>query len=213
MRLIHEMRKAGMSLDEQRRWFLGNVNTRTLTHKASDAIAMIYTVNDRPYAAAWVGKRARPEFHNWFHSEADMFETIERTFADRAKSQAAKTVRQALKKAAAHAHGVEVGNIFRSSWGYEQTNIDYYQVTKLVGRTMVEVREIARNSWNGEHYMTGYCVPLPDDFIGKPLRRKVQTHGSSAAIAINSFSHAFLIAPKLKDGELRYDPDYWTSYA
>lgn len=38
--------------------------------------------------------------------------------------------------------GVEVGDIFSSSWGYEQTNVDFFQVVELVGATMVRVREV-----------------------------------------------------------------------
>lgn len=38
--------------------------------------------------------------------------------------------------------GVQVGDIFSSSWGYEQTNVDFYQVIELVGETSVRVREV-----------------------------------------------------------------------
>ena len=38
--------------------------------------------------------------------------------------------------------GVQVGDIFCSSWGYEQTNVDFFQVVELVGATSVRVREV-----------------------------------------------------------------------
>lgn len=39
-------------------------------------------------------------------------------------------------------HGVKVGDLFYSSWGYEQTNVDFFQVVALVGARSVRVREV-----------------------------------------------------------------------
>lgn len=39
-------------------------------------------------------------------------------------------------------YGVKVGDIFSSSWGYEQTNVDFFQVIALVGESSVRVREV-----------------------------------------------------------------------
>lgn len=38
--------------------------------------------------------------------------------------------------------GVKVGDVFESSWGYEQTNVDFFQVVALVGESSVRVREV-----------------------------------------------------------------------
>lgn len=39
-------------------------------------------------------------------------------------------------------YGVEVGDIFSASWGYDQTNVDFFQVIALVGESSVRVREV-----------------------------------------------------------------------
>lgn len=39
-------------------------------------------------------------------------------------------------------YGVKVGDIFEASWGWEQTNADFFQVVALVGETSVRVREV-----------------------------------------------------------------------
>lgn len=39
-------------------------------------------------------------------------------------------------------YGVKVGDIFCMSWGYEQTNVNFFQVVALAGETSVRVREI-----------------------------------------------------------------------
>lgn len=38
--------------------------------------------------------------------------------------------------------GVKVGDIFSASWGYEQTNNDFFQVIALVGNQSIRVREV-----------------------------------------------------------------------
>ena len=38
--------------------------------------------------------------------------------------------------------GVKVGDIFHASWGYEQTNNNFFQVIALVGESSVRVREV-----------------------------------------------------------------------
>lgn len=39
-------------------------------------------------------------------------------------------------------HSLKVGDILYSSWGYEQTNNTFFRVEKLVGKTMVTLREV-----------------------------------------------------------------------
>ena len=48
------------------------------------------------------------------------------------------------RKAAAkdNKYGVQVGDIFSASWGYEQTNNDFFQVVELVGASSIRVREV-----------------------------------------------------------------------
>lgn len=39
-------------------------------------------------------------------------------------------------------YGVKVGDMFESSWGYDQTNVTFFQVVEVVGSTSVRVREV-----------------------------------------------------------------------
>lgn len=47
-----------------------------------------------------------------------------------------------IKHEKANKYGVQVGDIFSASWGYEQTNVDFFQVVALVGESSVRVREV-----------------------------------------------------------------------
>lgn len=40
-------------------------------------------------------------------------------------------------------YGVKVGDLFYCSWGYEQTNVDFFQVISLVGESSVRIREVS----------------------------------------------------------------------
>ncbi|MCZ4093333.1 hypothetical protein [Sinorhizobium psoraleae] len=72
-------------------------------------------------------------------------------------------------------HGFEVGHILYASWGYEQTNIDFDHVTKVIGRHMVEVREVSQIAADtgNEPWMTDKVVPKLDAFAGESMRRRV----------------------------------------
>lgn len=55
---------------------------------------------------------------------------------------AAATQPKAKKAEAVNKYGVQVGDIFCATWGYEQTNNDFFQVIEVVGTCSVRVREV-----------------------------------------------------------------------
>lgn len=74
-------------------------------------------------------------------------EETARKAIDAAEGNKATEAPKATKKAApmaekANKYGVKVGDIFEASWGYEQTNVNFFQVIALVGETSVRVREV-----------------------------------------------------------------------
>lgn len=72
---------------------------------------------------------------------------------------------------------LEVGHILSASWGYDQTNIDWYQVTALIGSTMVELRPIATNTTAVTGWASGQCFPVADQFTGPAIRRRAKGDG------------------------------------
>ena len=54
-----------------------------------------------------------------------------------------ETKRNAPRKAEkVNKYGVKVGDLFSCSWGWEQTNVDFFQVVALVGECSVRVRAV-----------------------------------------------------------------------
>lgn len=70
---------------------------------------------------------------------------------------------QAREEPTQNAEGVHVGDILYSSWGYEQTNISFYQVVGLRGKHTLILRELAAESGEDSH-MTGLKRPRRDVF-------------------------------------------------
>jgi len=89
-----------------------------------------------------------------------------------------------------NASTVEVGDIFVCSWGYDQTNIDFYKVVKKT-KTGVSIVPMSKKVIEySDRYMTGKVLP-GEVFVGsKPMRRKLNKYGDKFYISINSFSSA-----------------------
>ncbi len=82
-----------------------------------------------------------------------------------------------------------VGDIAYSSWGYDQTNIDYYQVVK-VSAASVWLRPVAAQRTE-TGWATGTTEPLPGQFTGPAFRRKLQTGYSRWGVTITSYAGAW----------------------
>ena len=57
---------------------------------------------------------------------------------------------------------VEIGHILRDSWGYDQTNIDYYKVIRKTA-SMVEIRKIGQKLVQRDSSMSEYVVADADN--------------------------------------------------
>lgn len=72
------------------------------------------------------------------------------------------------------ASAVAVGDIFVSTWGYDQTNVDFYQVVGMT-KTMVKLREIAKRLVRGRGEPTEYVLPIANKFQGPMIRKKLKS--------------------------------------
>jgi hypothetical protein len=99
-------------------------------------------------------------------------DAVERTSAAIESSIAFKAERIASRKAASVAKRLEVGSILCGSWGYEQTNVEFYEVLELSasGKTCTIQRIKCDEKPTG--FMSGRCLPLPGEYVGQPLKNK-----------------------------------------
>mgnify|MGYP004718904905 FL=1 len=69
--------------------------------------------------------------------------------------------------------GLMVGDILTDSWGYEQTNVEFYMVTKIVSACKVEIEQLGHTQTEATSAMSGYVVPDRDRRIGEPIVKMV----------------------------------------
>jgi hypothetical protein len=141
--------------------------------KLSDAVAYLWNSLSGGFGATvFYGKQARPR-SNVYYRTAEARETaIKFAFDSRRKSIAFKAEQKANEKRIK----LEVGHILHTNWGYDQTNVEFYQVTKLIGRAMVEIREIGQ-CVDQTGFMTGNSTPKLDSFIGEASRHRLNSSG------------------------------------
>jgi hypothetical protein len=87
----------------------------------------------------------------------------------------------------ANNHPLKVGDILYSSWGYDQTNIDFYEVLKVTKSMAIIHRIDSRIVRRDIPY--DYVVPVPGKLSsrGKPLRKRVRPDGM---VGISSYAVA-----------------------
>jgi hypothetical protein len=174
-------------------------NEGVTTYKAKDGsmVAYVYTLTPtKAVIKAFKGKSLKPYYFYSIKPEA-LPKKLEQLFKDH---ESIKSFRAEQKAKANAPHKFQEGHILRSSWGYDQTNIDSYQVTAVLGPHMIEIRPIASQNVSSDGpSMTGKCVPAPDAFTGAAMRKRVSYGGVSVGCARAS----------LWDGRI----DNWTAYA
>jgi hypothetical protein len=153
------------------------------------------------YAIGFAGKAGKPTF-NYRFSKPENRELHIANFitCQRARAESKAKLRAERSKP----HSLKVGDILDCSWGWEQTNVDFYQVTRVIGPHSVEIRQISSTSEPNSTYSHGMadrCNPVPNAFTGEPM---VKRSNSTNSVCISSYSSA-----SLWDGK----PNYRSWYA
>lgn len=159
-----------------------------------------YLVNGlRPAVALFSPKSVKPVYHYSFTSPEDAQKFIE----DRKRS----ILRDALQsKAQEQQNEAEKANfkpdaVIVASWGYEQTNIDFYLILERKNDYLT-IQEIGQDRQYAERYNDrGTVTPDKTVLIGEPMRKKITKH---AGVKFESYKYG-----RLWDGK----PEYFSNYA
>lgn len=93
---------------------------------------------------------------------------------------------------------LKVGDILYSSWGYDQTNIDFFKVTKILGKRKIEIVEVgSKLTPSGHCSMSGYVTADINNYRGAPFEKMV-TNGKTVKISSCAHAHPWDGKPKLK---------------
>jgi len=172
---------------------------RKIQPKATDGVVFYaYERGDAIYGLAFIGKRTKPEFHYRYRTEAERTKRFEDTLSGVLANEEFKAKRRAER---AKPHNLEVGMILYGSWGYEQTNVDFFEVVRATKRS-VWVEEIgsqtATDAGNGA-WMTDRVVPNLEARTGK-ITQHIVTGDS-----IKSPKHG---TASVWDGTPKYESSY-----
>ena len=162
----------------------------------------------------FVGRAINPTWHYRFKNAEQRLAEVTKTFTNVRAWADRKAKRKAKAKEASANHGVKAGDVFCCSWGYDQTNIDYYQVV-AVGNKTATFCKIAQLS-ESDGFLQGNCVPATNHFIGKPFNKLIQKSSveSNAFIKIASYANAYKIEPvAVVSNKPIYESSHWTAYA
>jgi len=149
-------------------------NAETREFPAAAIVAYCYESKKGPAFVAYKGRQSKPcrfiAFANDERREAYLAELVK-----------TETEVEDWKRARREtAHGLNVGDILFSSWGYEQTNVDFYEVVRVPSARSAVVRQIKQiTTEDGCGSMSGVTVPKPGEFsltAKESIRRAAGRH-------------------------------------
>lgn len=135
-------------------------NAETREFPAAAVVAYCYASDRGPAFVAYKGRQSKPArfyvFPSAQHRDANLAAFVEQ-----------EAEREGYKRARREtAHGLEIGDILYHEWGYEQTNINYFQVLRVPSGRSVVLREIKADRIEDQPMsMTGRSVPKLGEFV------------------------------------------------
>jgi len=140
-------------------------NAITVEHPAGLGLAYVYRCRGKYAVIAYGGKRTSADFHFIYADLEKAHDRIERWFDGLNAHVAAVKDRRAKSFAG---HTFKVGDIVTNSWGYDQTNVDWYRVTRT-SASYVWLREISAQV-EETGFMSGRSVPHVDTTDADPTK-------------------------------------------
>lgn len=185
-----------IKIDEFKQLYVNEIECKEIRHDATNTLIINYFKKFLISAYFIKGR-----LQQWYMYESEEDRQIKNNLF--IEKQINKLKEKAQEKEAAKAKKIEmskkieIGTILYSSWGYDQTNVDFYQVVEKKGLKVV-IREIRQIS-SKEKGFTAYVEPLKDKFIGEPEAHIINQFG----LKIRSY-----IRLSIYDGKPKYTSSY-----
>jgi hypothetical protein len=139
-------------------------DSQPITQEGVNAVAYIYGRN-RECAVGYSGKRNNHDFNYSFRSADACKLHVENWFKRLVEYEADRTRAKEAKKAklVAVRDSYKPGDIVYTSWGYDMTIVEFYQVIRCEGRR-VWIKEICQKA-EETGFMCGSTQPEKDRFV------------------------------------------------
>lgn len=164
--------------------YIGKPGATVESYRGATIISYISS-NDKPCVAIYTPfcKGVKPAYNYAFNTESDRAAFI----ADKKHVIDRDTESAELRTAiyAAEAEKIQAGSILYSSWGYDQTNIDFYKILSRKGKTVTMQPIGSKIVDYNDHYYSGRKVADDTVVKGEAMTKRINKFGS---ITLNSFS-------------------------
>lgn len=223
--VVNYQRKMPIDLDESEynrviggedsgEWFSNNINGKDFLGSAyylPDENRLYHVYYDGKYDEEDVEQfgRLRHAFVYYDDDEDDDYSASTKKSGMLSKSfnDMVKSVRKGEHLEKDVSHDFKVGDILVSSWGYDQTNVQWYQVVGVTPKS-VKIREIKGRIVHAIGSMSGEAVPIPDAFTNNLWFGEQKTARINQFGKVNITSDGYITAHKW-DG----NPEYVSWYA
>lgn len=147
-------------------------DAREAREEGVEAVAYLYEHKGLAAATCFSGRRSKPDVHVAFHRAEDRDERVKEWFERQRRLQQRKRARDEYR------HGLQVGDVIVNEWGYDQTNVDFYQVVGRTAKTVTLKRIAAQSIPGSAGFMCDRVVPVPGKFLdsgmyGPAIRKRV----------------------------------------
>jgi len=129
------------------------------------------TLGCNPTLMVWKPKADKPYINYSFRSEEQMEQYLANAIKSFGEYLKLKEDRKSARKGSPELMAqVQVGSIFDYSWGYDQTNVDFYEVIEVKGQRVL-VQEIGQQSVEGSGgLMSDSRLPVKGRFLANSNR-------------------------------------------
>lgn len=146
------------------------------TPEGTDLVIYRFTnQRGKPSALVYQGRAGKPLYWYFYATEDQRERRVQDTIQTRREVLQRK--QQELQKKRDWKHTAKVGDVLYTSWGYEQTNVDFYQVV-AVGDKTIAVRPIGQKIVES-HGSYDEVKPDVGHFSGPPVKKVPQMSGTS----------------------------------
>ncbi len=119
----------------------------------------------------------------YFATEARREEWVRERMTNIKANLAHDAAQKAAKTAAVGNHDFKVGDALYSSWGYDQTNIDFFEVVEILPKS-VKVRPISQIMIEGSHgFMCEHVKPAFGKYTGEAETKLVKAYVDASGTA------------------------------
>ncbi|QIT20016.1 hypothetical protein [Acinetobacter pittii] len=171
----------------------------------------VYYISEKNLVVKAYKAKAKKPFLNYRYKSMERIKEVVKNSIDsevRYYNQKQEYKAQAAAATKKFRDELQVGDILSTSWGYEQTNVEFYQVIEKKGAKCT-LREIARRVHHTQ-WAAGEVSPKPNEFIGEEFTRKIMNNYVKIHSSANATLHGYTVIPET--GTRVYNRVHYSAY-